>query len=134
MRAAGIRAKTVKKYKATTNANHDLPVAENVLNREFTAEKPNQKWVSDITYVWTDEGWLYLAGVMDLCGRAIVGFSMTEHMRKTLVIGELTQAIGKTRLPVHSDRGIQYASQACQDVLKKNGFTLQHEPPRQLLG
>ena len=58
MREAGIRAKTVKKYKATTNSNHDLPVAENLLNREFLADKPNQKWVSDITYIWTYEGWL----------------------------------------------------------------------------
>lgn len=86
MREAGIIAKTVKKYKATTNSNHDLPVAENLLNREFTADKPNQKWVSDITYVWTDEGWLYLAGIMDLCGRTIVGFSMANHMRKSLVM------------------------------------------------
>lgn len=126
MRNAGIKAKTVKKYKATTNSNHDLPVAENLLNREFTVDKPNQKWVSDITYVWTDEGWLYLAGVMDLCGRAIVGFSMAEHMRKSLVIAALQQAIGRTSagkgLLVHSDRGVQYASHAYQNVLKKNGF------------
>jgi len=126
MRDAGIRAKTVKKYKATTNSNHDLPVAENLLNREFTAKKPNQKWVSDITYIWTDEGWLYLAGIMDLCGRTIVGFSMADHMRKSLVIAALNQAVGRTKagkgLLVHSDRGIQYASHAYQDVLKKNGF------------
>jgi len=96
MRKNGIRSKTVKKYKATTNSNHNLPVAENLLNREFTADKPNQKWVSDITYVATDEGWLYLAGVMDLCGRAIVGFAMAEHMRKSLVIEALNQAIGRT--------------------------------------
>lgn len=80
MRKNGIRSKTVKKYKATTNSNHNLPVAENLLNREFTANKPNQKWVSDITYVATDEGWLYLAGVMDLYGRAIVGFTMVESI------------------------------------------------------
>ncbi len=65
------------------------------MNREFTAEKPNQKWVSDITYIATDEGWLYLAGVMDLCGRVIVGFSMDNHMRKALVIRALNQAIGR---------------------------------------
>ena len=126
MHKAGIRAKTVKKYKATTNSNHNLPVAENLLNREFTADKPNQKWVSDITYIWTDEGWLYLAGVMDLCGRTIVGFSMADHMRKSLVIHALTQAIGRTNagegLLVHSDRGVQYASNAYQEVLRKNGF------------
>lgn len=111
MREAGIKAKTVKKYKATTNSNHNLPVAENWLNREFSADKPNQKWVSDITYIWTNEGWLYLAGVMDLCGRAIVGFSMAEHMKKSLVINALNQAIGRTKagkgLLVHSDRGVQ---------------------------
>ncbi|MBP2629198.1 MAG: transposase [Firmicutes bacterium] len=66
MRENGIRSKTVKKYKATTNSNHNLPVAENVLNREFTADKPNKKWLSDITYVATDEGWLYLAGVLPI--------------------------------------------------------------------
>ncbi len=95
MRKNSIKSKTVRKFKATTNSNHNLPVAENLMNREFTAEKPNQKWVSDITYIATDEGWLYLAGVMDLCGRAIVGFSMDNHMRKALVIRALNQAIGR---------------------------------------
>lgn len=101
-------------------------MTDNLLNRDFTAEKPNQKWVSDITYVWTDEGWLYLAGVMDLCGRTIVGFAMAEHMRKSLVIDALKQAVGRTKakegLLVHSDRGVQYACHAYQDVLKENGF------------
>lgn len=126
MKKNGIKSKTVRKYKATTNSNHNLPVAENLLNREFTAEMPNQKWVSDITYIPTDEGWLYLAGVMDLCGRAIVGFSMAEHMKKSLVIKALNQAIGRTGakegLLVHSDRGVQYASLEYQKLLKKNGF------------
>jgi transposase InsO family protein len=126
MRKNGIKSKTVRKFKATTNSNHNLPVAENLLNREFTAEKPNQKWVSDITYIATDEGWLYLAGVMDLCGRAIVGFSMDNHMRKSLVIRALNQAVGRTGakegLLVHSDRGVQYASKEYQNVLKKNKF------------
>lgn len=126
MRENGIRSKTVKKYKATTNSNHNLPVAENLLNREFTADKPNKKWLSDITYVATDEGWLYLAGVLDLCGRAIVGFAMAEHMRKSLVIDALNQAIGRTGakegLLVHSDRGVQYASKEYQAVLQKNKF------------
>jgi len=126
MRKNGIKSKTVKKYKATTNSNHKLPVVENLLNRDFNADKPNQKWVSDITYVATDEGWLYLAAVMDLYGRAIVGFSMDDHMRKSLVIKALNQAIGRTGakegLLVHSDRGVQYASQEYQDILKKNGF------------
>lgn len=111
MRKNGIKSKTVRKFKATTNSKHNFPVAENLLNREFTANKPNQKWVSDITHVATDEGWLYLAGVMDLYGRAIVGFSMDNHMRKSLVINALNQAIGRTGakegLLVHSDRGVQ---------------------------
>lgn len=126
MRDNGIRSKTVKKYKATTNSNHNLPVAENVLNRNFSAPKPNQKWVSDITYIATDEGWLYLAGVMDLCGRAIVGFAMADHMRKSLVINALNQAIDRTGakegLLVHSDRGVQYASHEYQSILQKNKF------------
>jgi len=126
MRKNGIKSKTVKKYKATTNSNHNLQVAENLLNREFTANKPNQKWVSDITYVATDEGWLYLAGVMDLCGRPIVGFAMAEHMRKSLVIEALNQAIGRTGakegLLVHSDRGVQYASREYQAILNENKF------------
>jgi putative transposase len=126
MKRNGIKSKTAKKYKATTNSNHNLPVAENLLNREFTADKPNQKWVSDITYVATDEGWLYVAGVMDLYGRAIVGFSMDDHMRKSLVIKALNQAIGRTGaregLLIHSDRGVQYASKEYQRILKKNEF------------
>jgi putative transposase len=126
MKKNGIKSKTFKKYKATTNSNHNLPVAENLLNREFSADKPNQKWVSDITYVATDEGWLYLAGVMDLCGRAIVGFSMDDHLRKSLVIKALNQAIGRTGanegLLIHSDRGVQYASKEYQRILKKNEF------------
>lgn len=107
MKKNGIKSKTVIKYKATTNSNHKLPVAENLLNREFTADKPNQKWVSDITYIVTDEGWLYLASVMDLHGRPIVGFAMDDHMRKSLVIKALNQAIGRTGpkegLLIHSD-------------------------------
>ena len=126
MRANGIKSKTVKKYKATTNSNHDLPVAETLLNRDFAADKPNQKWVSDITYIPTDEGWLYLAGVIDLFGRAVVGFAMAEHMRKSLVIDALTQAIGRTGatkgLLVHSDRGIQYASKEYRKLLDNNEF------------
>lgn len=126
MKKNGIKSKTIRKYKATTNSNHNLPVAENLLNREFSADRPNQKWVSDITYVATDEGWLYVAGIMDLCGRAIVGFSMDDHMRKSLVIKALNQAIGRTSakegLLIHSDRGVQYASKQYQDILKKNRF------------
>ena len=127
MKENGIRSKTVKKYRATTNSNHDLPVAPNLLNREFAATQPNQKWVSDITYIATDEGWLYLAGVLDLYGRVLVGFSMAEHMRTSLVSNALKQAIKRGKLSagllVHSDRGVQYASKKYQKLLTENGFT-----------
>jgi putative transposase len=126
MRANGIRSKTVKKYKATTNSNHNLPVAENLLSQNFLADRPNEKWVSDITYIGTDEGWLYLAGVMDLHGRKLVGWSMDSRMKTELVSTALKQAIGRTGatigLMVHSDRGVQYASKEYQKLLKKHGF------------
>ncbi len=126
MRANGIRSKTVKKYKATTNSNHNLPVAENLLNQNFTAEWPNEKWVSDITYIGADEGWLYLAGVMDLHGRKLVGWAMDSRMKTELVSAALKQAIGRTGasagLMVHSDRGVQYASKEYQKHLEKYGF------------
>lgn len=111
MKENGLKSKVVKKYKATTNSNHNLPVAENILNREFYAKKPNHKWVSDITYVPTDEGWLYLAGILDLCGREIAGWAMGERMTKELVIKCLNQANGRRGNPkgvlLHSDRGSQ---------------------------
>lgn len=126
MKENGIRSKVAKKYKATTYSNHNLPVAKNILNQDFTANKPNQKWVSDITYIPTKEGWLYLAGVMDLHGRKLVGWSMANNMRAELVSNALKQAIGRTGakegLIIHSDRGIQYASNDYQKLLKKHGF------------
>jgi transposase InsO family protein len=126
MRANGIKSKTVRKYKATTNSKHNLPVAENLLNQNFIADRPNEKWVSDITYIGTDEGWLYLAGVMDLHGRKLVGWSMDNRMKFELVSAALKQAIGRTGanagLMVHSDRGVQYASREYQQLLGKHGF------------
>jgi len=127
MREKGLRSKTVKKYKATTNSRHNLPVAENLLNRDFSANRPNEKLVSDITYIATDEGWLYLAGILDLYGREIVGWSMGERMTKELVISCLKQACGRRDNPknvlIHSDRGSQYCSQDYQKELKQRGFT-----------
>lgn len=126
MKEEGLVSKTVKKYKATTNSKHDLPVAQNLLNREFTAEKPCQKMVSDITYIPTDEGWLYLASVMDLCGRKIVGMSMGARMTKDLVIRALKDAVNHSEdvknCILHSDRGSQYCSRDYQKLLKANGF------------
>ena len=115
MKAAGIRAKTKKKYvPTTTDSNHANPVAGNVLDRQFTAELPNQKWAVDITYIPTDQGWMYLAGVIDLCSRMIVGWSMADHMQTDLVSDAMQMAIGRRSprkgLLHHSDRGVQYAS------------------------
>ena len=126
MRENGWKSKVVKKYKATTNSKHNLPVAENLLNREFYVKMPNKKWVSDITYVPTDEGWLYVAGILDLYGRELIGWSMGERMTKELVINALNQAKGRRGNPkgvmAHSDRGSQYCSYDYQKELAKDGF------------
>ncbi|WP_154674922.1 IS3 family transposase [Desnuesiella massiliensis] len=122
----GIRSRVSKKFRATTKSNHKLPVAENILNRGFSVDKPNVKMVSDITYLWTDEGWLYIAGVMDLCGQKIVGLSMSERMTKELVINALNDAYQRAGKPngviLHSDRGSQYCSYDYQNLIKKYGF------------
>jgi putative transposase len=126
MRANGIRSKVAKKYKATTNSNHNLPVADNIIEQNFETSKPNEKWLSDITYIPTGEGWLYLSGVMDLHGRRLVGWAMDSRMKTELVSSALKQAIGRTGasegLIVHSDRGVQYASKEYQRLLKKHRF------------
>ena len=104
----------------------ELVQNKTLLNREFTAQKSNQKWVSDITYVWTEEGWLYLAGILDLHRRRLVGWSMDSRMKTELVIQALNQAVSRTRaepgLLLHSDRGVQYASEKYQKLLRRNGF------------
>lgn len=126
MREHNIVPKTVKKFKATTNSNHDYPVVQNLLNRNFTAAKPNTAWVSDITYVATGEGWLYLAAVMDLCTGKIVGWAMSERMTANLVCDALKQAVLRQRPPrgviCHSDRGVQYACKDYRRLLKKFCF------------
>ena len=126
MRLNGWRAKAAKKFKATTNSNHKLPVSPNLLQQNFFADRPNEKWVSDITYIWTDEGWLYLAVVMDLYSRMVVGWSMSERMTSQLVIDALQMAIWRRKKPqgviIHSDRGSQYCSHDYQKLLAKNGF------------
>lgn len=126
MKEQGLRSKVCRKYKATTNSKHNLPVAENLLNREFTATSPNQKWVSDITYIPTDEGWLYLAGILDLHGRELVGWAMDSRMKKELVMDAFHQAIGRRGHPkgvlIHSDRGSQYCSNEYQQLLRQHDF------------
>lgn len=128
MRIAGVRAKTKKKFIATTNSHHDRPVAENVLDRQFASPtKPNEIWLSDITYLWTNQGWMYLAVVLDLFTRKVVGWSCDDSMTSQLVCAAMQNAIDRERpeegLLCHSDRGSQYASQQYQILLKEHGFT-----------
>jgi transposase InsO family protein len=122
----GIRARHKRKYIATTNSNHDLPVASNLLARNFTATAPNQVWTSDITYLATAEGWVYLAVIIDLFSRQVVGWSMQPHMKAELVTDALRMAWFRRRpqagVIVHSDRGSQYCSGLFQDTLKAYGM------------
>ena len=126
MREHGIRARHKRRYKVTTDSTHHLPVAANLLNRDFTPSAPNQTWTSDITYLWTDEGWLYLAIVLDLFNREVVGWSLQPRMTADIVIDALTMAWFRRKPAVglmhHSDRGSQYASQPFQDKLKAYGM------------
>lgn len=126
MRELGLKGCPKKRYRVTTQSNHGFRVAPNQLDREFTAEKPNQRWVADITYIRTGEGWLYLAAVMDLYSKAIVGWSMSERLTRDLVISAMMMAIW-TRKPGrdlihHSDRGSQYASDDFQSLLDGHGI------------
>jgi putative transposase len=126
MKAHGLRARGRRKFKATTNSSHGLPVSPNLLERRFTVEAPNQVWTGDITYVWTEEGWLYLAVVIDLFSRQVVGFAMSERMTRQLVIDALRMAWFRRRpangLIFHSDRGSQYASGDFQKQLSAFGM------------
>lgn len=121
MREAGIRAKTVKKWRATTDSKHKLPVAANTLDRQFTVSAPNRVWAGDITYVWTDAGWLYLAVVLDLYSRAVIGWAMGPRLTATRATEALTMALWRRKpkhgLLHHSDRGSQYASCDYQRLL-----------------
>lgn len=122
----GIRCKQVKKFKATTNSNHTLPVAGNLLDQNFKVDAPNKVWVTDITYIPTAEGWLYLAGHKDLFNGEIVGYAMSERMTKVLVSQSLFRAVAVKRpvagLIQHSDRGSQYCSLDYQRLLKQFGM------------
>jgi putative transposase len=128
MRDNDIRAKTARRFRVTTtDSNHDLPVADNLLDRQFNPSEANEVWVADITYIPTDEGWLYLAAVEDLYSRRIVGWSMDDNMESRLVVDALEMAVQR-RLPgetllAHSDRGSQYASEHYQRLLGRHGIT-----------
>ncbi len=129
MRSAKIRAKSRRRFvPRTTDSRHHKPLADNVLERDFSARAPNRKWVADITYIPTEQGWLYLAGVLDCFSRKIVGWSMADHLETDLVSDALKMAL-RHRGPVeekllhHSDRGVQYASEDYQHLLSRHGIT-----------
>lgn len=126
MKEAGLKAVWKRKFINTTDSKHDLPVAENLLNREFNPAGPNHAWTSDITYIRTQSGWLYLAVVMDLYSRKVIGWAMAPTMPAELVCRALRMALNARKLNagliVHSDRGSQYASDAYQALLTKHGL------------
>lgn len=128
MAKLGICARLKRKFRVTTDSKHSLPIAKNVLDRNFTTTEPDRAWVADITYIWTAQGWLYLAVIIDLFSRRVVGWSMAEHMRTDLILTALEAALGQ-RIPsasglvFHSDRGSQYASSDYQSALQNAGIT-----------
>lgn len=127
MRQNEIQAKTKRKFKATTNSRHQLPVAENLVEQNFTANKPDELWTSDITYVWTEQGWLYLAVILDVCCRRIVGWATSHRITQDLVLNALKQAFWQRKiepgLVFHSDRGSQFASESVKELLAKYRIT-----------
>ena len=126
MKVLNLKVKQKCKYKVTTDSKHHFPVAKNVLNRQFSPQAPNQAWGVDITYLWTQQGWVYLAVVIDLYSRRVVGWAMDRRMKKALVIRALMMAVNLRKPPPglihHSDRGSQYASHAYQALLKQYGM------------
>jgi putative transposase len=127
MQDYGIRAKTKRKFKVTTDSKHSMPVAENLANRDFAVGTPNKLWLADITYIWTREGWLYLAAVLDAGTRKLIGWSMKDRMTTDLVQDALNMAYNRQGQPTgvmhHSDRGSQYASELYQRCLASYGMT-----------
>lgn len=122
MRRQGLRARAARKFKATTNSRHSLPVADNLLRQDFTAAAPNRKWVGDMTYLHTEEGWLYLAVIIDLYSRRVIGWAMNERMTAELACDALRMALWRRKQPqgviVHTDRGSQYCSAAYRELLR----------------
>ncbi len=125
MKDLNLKVKMKRRYKNTTDSNHNLPISANILNRDFYASYPDEKYVGDITYISTGEGWLYLATVIDLYSRKVVGWSMSDNMKVSLVNDALKMAIEYRNPPKgllwHTDRGSQYASYSHKDLLKKHG-------------
>ncbi len=128
MQENGICGRQRRKFKKTTDSNHDFPIAPNILDRDFTTDAPDKAWVADITYIWTAAGWLYLAVVLDLFSRRVVGWSMADHMKTELVLDALRRALGHRApsgdgLMFHSDRGSQYASGDYRKALDVAGIS-----------
>ena len=128
MRKHGICGQPLKRFKVTTDSKHDLPIAENLLDQNFEVEAPNTRWSGDITYLWTGQGWLYLAVILDLWSRRVVGWSMQANLERALALEALDAAIRQRQpqrgngLICHSDRGSQYASFDYQTILRENGI------------
>ena len=124
MKVMNLKAVAKKKFKVTTDSEHAKPIYQNILDRNFNASVINKKWVSDITYISTDEGWLYLAVVLDLHSRAVIGWAMDTRMKKQLVCDALLMALFKRKFPqgviVHSDRGGQYCSEQYRNIIEQN--------------
>jgi len=133
MRRTGLAGLTRRRYRCTTDSRHELPVAANLVRRDFDVDAPNRVWVADITYVWTWEGWLYLAAIVDLFSRRVVGWATADHMRTELVLEALARATGEratsTLLVHHSDRGSQYASEHYRAALAAQGITCSMSRP-----
>ena len=126
MKADGLAARRKRRFRRTTDSTHQHPVAPNLLDRQFTVDAPNAVWVTDITYIWTQEGWLYLAAILDLYSRKVVGWAVDESLERHLALDTLAMALSNRRpargLLHHSDRGVQYASDDYQKALKKDGL------------
>lgn len=126
MRENGIRSKVRRKFRVTTDSNHNLPVAPNLVKRDFSADAPNRLWVTDITYLWTMEGWLYLAAIIDVFSRKVVGWSMQDRLTLPLVLKALDMAVSREKpapgLIHHSDQGCQYAAHEYQAELRRYGI------------
>ena len=126
MRENGITVERTRKFKATTDSDHTFNIAPNLLDRDFSAAEPNQKWAGDISYIWTREGWLYLAVILDLHSRRVIGWAVSNRMKRDLAIQALKMAIAFRSPPkgciFHSDRGSQYCSHDYQKILRQHGF------------
>ena len=128
MRENGLKARQKRRFKRTTDSEHDWPIAPNLLDQDFSAELPDEKWGADISYIWTREGWLYLAVVIDLFGRRVVGWSTSDRLHRGLPLAALHKALvmrrPKASLIHHSDRGSQYCSTDYQAELKRHGIQI----------